>query len=332
MAAPKKKPTKKQTSAKTISLKRRHRRLLSFIRICRYGVSSFRRNAWLTVAATIVMTITLLIILVTGMCRNILVDTVSSLRQKVDMSIYVQTNTSDDVANQIAARIRRLSTVDRVHYVSPAEARAEQVQQNKNDNSTLDAINEANTSYPGVLRVNLKDMNNTSQLEHFTNTDSLLKQHIDPDHAPSFAGDRRTSIQNIGKTVTFAERAGLSVGFVFVIISSLIIFNTIRMSIFNRREEINMMQLIGAERSFIRGPFLVEATIYAIVAAIIATAAGITGLYYASGPLENYSITVRPTLTLVLQYAPLVLLAMILLGALIGIVSSYLATRRYLKL
>ena len=54
----------------------------------------------------------------------------------------------------------------------------------------------------------------------------------------------------------------------------LIIFNTIRMAIFNRREEIQMMKLIGAEKSFIRGPFLVEAMMYGFFAAILAGVAG----------------------------------------------------------
>ena len=58
---------------------------------------------------------------------------------------------------------------------------------------------------------------------------------------------------------------------VFVVISSLVVFNTIRMAIFNRKDEIEMMKLIGAERSFIRGPFIVEAIMYGFIAAIIAT-------------------------------------------------------------
>ena len=58
-------------------------------------------------------------------------------------------------------------------------------------------------------------------------------------------------------------------------ISSLIIFNTIRMAIFNRKDEIQMMKLIGADRNFIRGPFIVEAIVYGFIAALIATWLGI---------------------------------------------------------
>ncbi len=130
----------------------------------------------------------------------------------------------------------------------------------------------------------------------------------------------------------FAEKAGIIASVTFIAMSSLIVFNTIRMAIFNRKDEIQMMKLIGADRSFIRGPFVVEAVIYGIVAAFIATGIGVAILYGASGPLLSYGIGVKSTIDFVSNYVPFILLAMILLGGLIGVVSSLLATRRYLKI
>ena len=103
------------------------------------------------------------------------------------------------------------------------------------------------------------------------------------------------------------------------------------MPIFNRREEIQMMKLIGAERSFIRGPFVVEAVVYGFIAAIIATGIGVGGLYAVQEPLGNNGIAIAGTVGAVTFYLPFVLLVMIVIGALIGIISSLLATHRYLK-
>ena len=104
------------------------------------------------------------------------------------------------------------------------------------------------------------------------------------------------------------------------------------MAIFNRREEIQMMKLIGAEKSFIRGPFLVEAMVYGFFAALFATGAGIAALYAVADPLSDFQIEVGQTLSLATQYMGFLLAAMILIGAFIGVISSLLATRRYLKL
>lgn len=308
------------------------RKWLTFVRMCRYGINNFSRNTWLTIAATAVMTITLLIIFMTLAARQVLVDTVDQIKDKVDMSIYVKTDTSSEDARKIQAEIEKLSDVKSVKYISPSEARADFANQNKGDAQTLEALNEATNKLPGTFRVAITDINNPSQLDHFVKTNALYKAHADPNRDPSFSGDRRSAIENIGAATRFAERAGLVASLIFVIISSLIVFNTIRMAIFNRKEEIQMMKLIGADRNFIRGPFIVEAVVYGFIAAILATILGILALYGVKQKLADYQIAIDGTVELVTIYIGFVLLAMIVAGALIGVISSLLATRKYLKI
>jgi cell division transport system permease protein len=312
--------------------KQSRRKWLTFIRMCRYGVNNFSRNAWLTIAATAVMTITLLIIFSAVAARSILVDTVGELRNKVDMSIYVKTETTEEQADEIIADLQQLPSVRSVTFVSAAAAREAIAQENKNDLQYLEALKEATNKNPGILRVIVENINDTSELSNFVATNTTLKEHLDPAREPSFAGERRASIESIGQAVGFAERVGIIASAVFVAISSLIIFNTIRMAIFNRKEEIQMMKLIGADSSFIRGPFVVEAIVYGFIAAVIATGLGFALLYASAATLTSYQIAVQPTIDFVTFYMGFVLLAMILAGAFIGIVSSLLATRRYLKL
>jgi cell division transport system permease protein len=326
--------SKRKLDARGFAQQKRHRRQwITFLRMCRYGINNFSRNAWLTIAATAIMTITLLVVFVTLAARNVLLDTVTEIRDKVDMSIYVKTDTSDEDVKKIENGLRMLkSSVRDVRYVSPEEARDSFAQTNKGDAGTLNALNEATNEFPGTFRISPVDINKTDELRHFVETDAIIKENIDPDRAPSFAGERRTAIENIGRWVSFAERAGLVASVVFIAISSLIVFNTIRMAIFNRRDEIQMMKLIGADRNFIRGPFIVEAVVYGFIAAIVASSLGIGLLFASKDTLLNYGIIIDNTLRLVTVYIGFVLLAMVFLGAIIGVVSSLLATRRYLKI
>ena len=308
------------------------RKWLTFVRMCRYGINNFSRNTWLTIAATAVMTITLLIIFMTLVARQVLVDTVDDIKNKVDMSIYVQTDTTAEQAAAIKKEIEKLPSVTAVTYTSPDQAREDFARDNKSDIQTLEALNEATNKLPGTFRVKIKDINNPSELDKFVKTNELYKKHADPNRAPSFSGERRSAIQNIGMAVQFAERAGLAASVIFIVISSLIVFNTIRMAIFNRKEEIQMMKLIGADRSFIRGPFVVEAVVYGFIAAVLATVLGIAALYGMKDKLADYQISITSTIDVVTTYIGIVLLAMILVGSAIGIVSSLLATRKYLKI
>lgn len=324
---------KRKLDSKSYAQQKRHRRQwVTFLRMLRYGVNNFSRNAWLTIAATAVMTITLFVIFASVASRQVLIDTVDVLRDRVDMSIYVKNATNEEDIQTLTSALEQLPSVLSVTFISPQQAREQFIEQNKDNVDTLDAVKEATNQFPGTFSIKVDDINDTSELRTFVDTNETLARTIDPAREPSFAGERRSSIETIGRAANFAQQIGIGASLVFVIISMLIIFNTIRMAIFNRKEEIQMMKLIGAERSFIRGPFLVEAVVYGFFAAIVATLLGYLTLFAAGPALSSYQINVQPTLDTMTFYGGVVLFAMILIGAFIGIVSSLMATRRYLKL
>ncbi|MFZ1258702.1 MAG: permease-like cell division protein FtsX [Candidatus Saccharimonas sp.] len=311
----------------------RHRRQwLAFLRMCRYGVNNFTRNAWLTVAATAVMTITLLIVFVTVVAQNVLADTAQTVGKRIDRSIYLKTGTTEAQAKTILADLRALPNVDTVTFISTEEGRANFASKNKHSVGALNALTEAANKIPATVRISLKDVNNTTEIVDYVNKSAELKKYIDPNRKPTFMSERKSATDTIADWTKIAQRAGVGMSVMFISISMLIIFNTIRMAIFNRKEEIQMMKLIGADRSFIRGPFVVEAIVYGFIAAVIATALGMVLLSAFSGNMQEFGIEIGPTVDLLTTYIAFVVLAMILAGACIGIVSSLLATRRYLKI
>jgi cell division transport system permease protein len=285
--------------------KQRRRRTLTFVRMFRYGLNNFSRNIWLTVAATAVMSVTLIIILVTLVARNVLLETVADIGSKVDMSVYLSSEAPESKIMQLKGQIEGLDNVKSVRYISASEAREDQAKQNKQDGETLEAIKEAANRLPATLRVYLVDINDTSSLDAFIKGSKLFQEIKDPSKEPSFQGERRTAISRIAEWVKLAEIGGAVMTVVFTIISSLVVFNTIRMAIFNRRDEIQMMKLIGAERAFIRGPFLVEAAMYGFIAAIVATAAGYALVFAAKAPLAQYGLPVDTTMSLMMHYVGL---------------------------
>lgn len=315
--------------AKQHKLKRR--RMLTLARMYRHGVHNFSRNAWLTMAATAVMSVTLLIVFMTVSARQLLIDTAQTISRRVDMSIYLKGSVSDEVVKEMTERLQRLDNVESVRFISPAEARRQLADDFKDDPNKLEAIKEAVNSLPATLRVSVRDLNNQDALREFVAKDDLYAQYKDR-QKPSFTGGGQQVVSTIGEWVRVASIGGTIATVIFVIISSLVVFNTIRMAIFNRKDEIQMMKLIGAERSFIRGPFIIEAVMYGVIAAVVATIAGYGLLFAAREPLQKYGLPIETLLGLLSSYVPLVVLAMLAVGGLIGAVSAYLATRKYLKL
>ena len=321
-----------KSSKDSIRMRQRRRGWLTFVRMCRYGINNFSRNAWLTIAATAVMSVTLIIVFMTLSARQILVDTVSNVSRRADMSIYLKGDTPKKDVDTIKSRIEKLDNVDSVKYISAAEARDKQAEQYKDDPEALEAIRESSNEMSATLRVSVKELNNQQSLNQFIKSDKLYKKYKDSRREPSFSGERQQAIKTVGSWVRLAGIGGSIATVVFVVISSLVVFNTIRMAIFNRKDEIEMMKLIGAERSCIRGPFIVEAIMYGVIAAIIATVAGYSLLFFAHDPMTKYGIPVDNLLGHLTVYGGLVFLGMILVGATIGVVSSWVATRKYLKL
>lgn len=326
--------TDKVAREKLAQNKKFRRRWLTWVRMARYGANNFTRNAWLTTAATAVMTITLVIIFTTVMARNVLVSTVDELRQKVDYSIYLRGDVEKNEVEKAREKLEALPDVTNVRYIDTDMARDTYIQQNKPSVEELQAISELKTNpfFPS-LRVVIADPSKTGELASLVENDQDVRNVLNPDpkRQPSFTGEKRKVIETISSWARLAERGGIIASVLFIAISMLIIFNTIRMAIFNRRDEIEMMKLIGADKGFIRGPFVVEAVMYGFFAALVATALGFAMMISIEPQLSSYGIAVSSTRNLMIAWSPLVLALMIFLGASIGVISSRLAVRRYLK-
>jgi len=323
---------RKDTARALVQQKRRRRQWLTFVRMCRYGINNFSRNAWLTVAATLVMTITLLIVFTTFVAQRSLADTAQAINKDIDRSIYLRPDVSEERAQPVLVSLRRLSNVESVRFISTEEAKEQFAKANKDDEAKLNALKEATNSLPATIRITLHDNNDTSQLIDFVNTNSALKPLISATQTPTFMSQRRNGTTRIAEWTQMSQKAGVAASVLFIAISFLIIFNTIRMAIFNRRDEIEMMKLIGADRGFIRGPFLVEAVVYGVIAAVIATTLGIITLFLSGNSLKKWGVALQPTIDMAASYWWLIALVMMALGACIGVISSLVATRRYLKI
>ena len=304
------------------------RKWLTNTRMVRYGINNFSRNIWLTAAATIVMTITLTIVFMTLATRNVLQSTLDVVKSSSGYSIYLNPSIADPQVHVLANKLRGLSSVQSVTTTTVTQAKAEFAKQHASDVALLNVLADLPNQIPASIQVVAKNPENTTEIQNFIKTDSDFIANIDKSHPPTF--DNK-SLRVIASWGTFAERAGIIVSAVFVVFSVLIVFNTIRMAIFNRKEEINMMKIIGADRSFIRGPFIVESIVYGFIAAVLATGLGYIILIGLKKPLAAW-FNIQTTIDLGYQYFALVVAGMILLGAFVGILSSLLAVRRYLKI
>ena len=311
----------------------RHRKAITFLRVLKSGVVNFGRNAWLAIAAMAVMTVTLTIVLFSLLTSATLNNTIAEINSKIDISVYLNDSITTQQLAQFMDGLRKLPDVKSVSYVSKDQALAIYEAEYSSDTTLSEAVSQTGNPLPASIKVDPIDPSKIQSIQNFVDESQNVPLE-DPQIHSSYGGDQKTAIDKIAHATNILKRVGVVAVVLFTVISMLIIFNTIQMAIFNRRDELTIMRLLGASTWFIRGPFVVESIIYGVISALISIA-GIDALFLtASSGLQASSLGL-----LDIGYANtyfhrnfLGLLTMQLAaGILIGAASSIIATRRYLK-
>jgi cell division transport system permease protein len=300
-------------------------------RVIKAGIQNLLRNATLSIAAVAVMTITLTAILFLFVVNTTFDHTVKQITSKIDISIYLQDSVSSSQTSSLINQLKDLSEVQSVQYISKAEALTLYEQQNQGNVNLEKAIQETNNPLPATVIVKPVSPSELGQIKALLNKPAILTLQSDPS---SYSGALETSINKIARTTVVFREIGISGIIVFAIVSILIIFNTIRMTIFNRRDELTIMRLLGASNWYIRGPYVIESVFYGIISGLLSILIVNTIFFTISNAFQANSLgllDIGYATQYFKKYFWIILLIQIVLGILIGAVSSVLATRRYLK-
>ncbi len=306
--------------------------LVNLSRIFKNGFKNLFRNAWLTMAATLVMIITLLIVSFSVFSTLALKETVTIVKSKVDIVAFLVDGALEKDVNDLMTSIEQSGQAKSVKLISKDEALARYQEENKENPQALETLEIAgNNPFPASLEIQTFDPEKIDNINSILESD-LAKKIIDPSKTQS---KKNETAKKIIRASSSALKYGIMVSIIFITISILIIFNTVRMAIFSRRDEIEIMKLVGSTNGFVRGPFLVEGMLYGVIAAFICmmvilffstnindSVLGFLGLA-SSDSLIKELLTSR---LLFLGFLELVF------GVSVGVISSSLATSRYLKL
>ncbi|MDQ3159199.1 MAG: ABC transporter permease [bacterium] len=307
------------------------RKTITFGRVFKNGFINFLRNAWLASAAIAVMVITLTIFLLSYIASTTFNNSIDQLTDKIDISVYLVDGIKEEDLNNFFDDLKGLDSVKSIDYLSKEKALDEYKSQNKDNLDLLSAISQTDNPLPATVRVKPVDPDHFEEIKVFLETPDNQKLQSEE---TSYSGDRKEAIDNITSATEYFRTAGIVGVATFAVISVLIIFNTIRMAIFNRRDEINIMRLLGAGTWYIRGPFIVETVFYGVISGLLsviitslifsiqtnaldATSLGLLDIGFAS---EYFSDNFFKILTIQIG-----------IGITIGAISSFIATRKYLK-
>ena len=329
-----KKASKK--SLKTMRKTRSRHIVREKARIVKYGTKGFGRNIWLSTAATAVMCFTLVILFVTIVASVILNNTAQMMKDKIDITIYFKPSTSATELQKLTDAMKADSNVKSVDTSTSEEEYAKFLVDYADQTEIINILDEdmkkimIDQKMQSTMRIKVYDVENLDSIKDLVENSELFRTYTDKERLPTYDLNR-LEIATITSWARIVRTAGIILAVVFLVISILIIFSTIRMAIFSRREEIYMMKLVGADKAFIRGPFLIEAEICGVIAGVLAGVISYFSFQWLAPRLADYGISVA-TISDVLESNQLifVFLAFIGAGILIGRISARLAVSKYL--
>lgn len=303
-------------------------------RVLRAGILDFSRNAFVSIASILVMTVTLFVVGTTIFAGVILGSALQELRDKADVNVYFTQAAPEQGILELKASLEALPEVARVEYLSADEALAQFRERHQNDQLTLSALDELGDNPLGaVLNVKAKDISQYEAIAGFLQDQQQAAQGGSSiiDKINFYDEAHRAALQRLEQITDSASRLGLIIVILLIATTIAISFNTLRLAIYTSRDEIQVMRLVGAGSFYIRAPFMVEGVLYGLIAALVTLLIFYPLTWWLGGATGNFFGGVN-VFTYYLAHFFYFFGIIVGTGVLLGALASFLAVRRYLKI
>ena len=291
-----------------------------FIRSIRDSVKSIFRNFSLSIASILCTTITLILVAIAIVITINVNHTTDDLEQELTIVVYADADTSDERLDEIEKEIKNISTVSEVVSKTKEEWRLEMQSYSDTLNTTLDYLEENPLLDSYIVTVeNVDDLRPTAlEIREIKNVESA-------NYGEGMVEEIIT-IFDVIKTITIVMVVAL------IVVTAFLISNTIKLTIFSRRNEIEIMRLVGSSNTSVRLPFVFEGFLLGILGSIIPIIILIYGYLIMYEKISNSSSLSIIELVRPMPFVLLASLALLLIGCVVGMFGSARAVRKYLKI
>ena len=293
-------------------------------RVFKMSMVSLWRNRLLSLATTVTIVLALFIISVFSLTIIIANKSATMLKEKVDLTVYLKDADTNDQVSAFKDIIKSRPEVKSVKYLSKDDALAAWQKSHADNSDIANVISASDNPLPRSFEIQTVNPEQIETVANFLDNQDYasLIQEISYKKTKDIV-DRLIRITGFIKTL------GLALSLIFMLVSVLIVYNTLRLTIYNRSDEIEIMKLVGASNSYVRVPFMIEGMAYGFLGAIISSIIFYTVYQMSLPPAEQYleisglssSLFESLWLIIVLQFA---------IGLIMGALCSMVAMRRYL--
>lgn len=298
---------------------------LKLTRTFNEGWHNFCRNGWLTFATVTIIVVSLYILSVTTIVGIVSYAALTNVQSRVNISMYFNPEIGEQDIFAIKSDLEKYQEIKSIRYVSRDDALKEFLETEGNDPAITQALEEIGEN-PLLASLVIQ----AQKPEQYDTIDRALAQSPFRDKISRINyGKNKEVIDRLQGVLRMIRSIGIALGIVFTLIAVLITFNTIRISMYAHRQEFEVMRLVGASNMYVRMPSVFEGVFYGFFAAIVAVIfLGVSA--YAVNAFTR-GVLQQSSLSFYWHYFFLIFASVIVAGVSLGVVSSFIAIRRYLE-
>lgn len=278
------------------------------------------RNGLMSVASLFTITCCLLILgvfAILSMNVNYISD---QIKDQCEIQLYINTGASQERVSQIGEEIKAVENVKEISLFTKEEtleyAKKDMFEGNEGMLDGLDEDNPFSDSYKIILNDIELTSETVSSLENIPDVDKVVNKQDVVNTVVSFSGG--------------IKKFTIVMMVILLMVSIVIISNTVKLTVFNRRKEINIMKYIGATDRFIRVPFVLEGFIIGFASAVLAFLLVFWGYFALVRYMQSFNFGVVEFVS-VIDIIPAIAILFVVFGSLIGVVGSAISMRKHLQ-
>lgn len=300
---------------------------VSLKRVIKAGWKNISRNPLLAVATVFIIVLVVALATSLFLAKGMAGQLITELESKVDLTVYFKTDTLEKDILNAKDDISNLANVEKVEYVSTGQAMQDFKDRHKNNSIILETLDEiGDNPFQPSLNIKVEEAEQYESLVSYLNSSSFKPLIDQIDYQ-----EKKPVIDKMFSLASWLSIGGIIFSFILAFLAVLVAFNTIRLAIYSSREEIGVQRLVGASNWFIRGPYVFQGALSGLIAAVFCLIVFAVFSFFLSPKLE----IVYPTFNLFQYFLHnffLIFGIQLLTGVGLGVISSIVAIRKYLRI
>jgi cell division transport system permease protein len=243
---------------------------LSLARIIKFSIEDIARNIWLSLVTIIILILALFSVNMLLVVKVIGQTAVDAIKEKIDINLFLKSAATEDEILSLKTKVGNLNEVREVVYVSRNEAMEKFKETHQDNPEILEALRELgkNPLTPSLV-IKPKNLDEFDVLIGRLN--AMEDDIIDSRNFTNY----KLMLSRIDGITDKVSEAGIVLSAIFVLITLLVIYNSVRVAIYTHRLEIMIMRLVGASHWFIQTPYLLSSAIFTLIGVL-----AIMGIFY----------------------------------------------------